>query len=106
VTLNKQGVQADYRYHDRFEDASNFHWQSQNRTTPESPKGQNVIDHEKNGGKVHLFVRKNAKIRGKASPFIYCGPLTYKNHSGSAPMDVKFALETPLSTELLEYFTG
>ncbi len=106
VTLNKQGIQADYRYHDRFEDASNFHWQSQRRTTPESAKGQNIINHERNGGNVHLFVRKNAKTKGKASPFIYCGRLTLKSHSGSAPMDVKFALETPLSAELFEYFKG
>jgi len=106
VTLNKQGIQKDYRYHDRFEDAQSFHWQSQNKTTPESKRGQNVIHHEKNGGKVHLFVRKNSKVRGKAAPFIYCGRLTYKSHSGSAPMDVKFQMETALSEELNSYFAG
>jgi len=106
VTLNKQGKEKDYRYHDRFEDNSNFHWQSQRSTKPKSARGQNVINHKMNGGNIHLFVRKNAKIKSKAAPFIYCGRLTYKSHSGSEPMDVKFVLETPLSVELFEYFKG
>ena len=71
-----------------------------------SNKGNNLINHEANGGNIHLFVRKRAKIKGRAAPFIFCGKLIYKSHSGSAPMDVKFRMETPLSPALLTYFKG
>jgi hypothetical protein len=40
VNLSKQQAESDYQYHDYFTDKSHFHWQSQNKTTPQSDKGQ------------------------------------------------------------------
>lgn len=106
VTLNKQGADKDYKYHDYFIDNSHFHWQSQNRTSPENEKGQKVIRHISNQSDIHLFVRKHPKISGKGAPFYYCGKLIYISHSGSAPMDVDFELESPLPKALFEMFVG
>ncbi len=106
VNLSKQGAEDDYQYHDYFVDPLHFHWQSQNRTTPESGQGQRVINHAELGSKMHLFVRKFAKVRGKGAPFMYCGAMIYLEHSGSAPMDVDFRLEHKLPDELYEYFSN
>jgi superfamily II DNA or RNA helicase/HKD family nuclease len=104
VTLNKQGVDADYRYHDYFVDDANFHWQSQNRTTPVNDKGLGIIEANERPGSLYLFVRKFPKIKGKGAPFTFCGRLKYLEHKGSAPMDVDFEMESPLSEGLYEFF--
>lgn len=88
VTLNKQGKAEDHRYLDRWVDEHTFQWSSQNTTTPESKRGREVIEHEKRGITLHLFVREMKLSGGKAAPFIYCGKSRYKTHSGSAPMSV------------------
>ena len=104
VTLNKQGSQQQYQYHDYFIDNRHFHWQSQNSTKPESGKGKGIISHEKDGSDVHLFVRKN-KLEGKtAAPFIYCGKVIYQKHTGSKPMSVEWELEELLTDQLFELF--
>ena len=104
VTLSKKGKETEYSYHDYFIDSDTFHWQSQNKTTPESKKGQGIINHQANGSHIHLFIRKNATIKGKSAPFYYVGKLIYVSHQGSAPMDVTYKLEQSLPNELVEYF--
>jgi len=88
VTLNKQGKAEDQRYLDHWIDDNTFHWQSQNVTTPESKRGREIIDHEKLGITLHLFVRDTKLAGGKAAPFVYHGPVRYQSHSGSGPMSV------------------
>ena len=93
VTLSKQGKADEHRYADYWIDAETFHWQSQNATTPSSKRGKDIIEHEKTGHRIHLFVRENKLAAGKASPFVYFGPVRYHSHQGSAPMSVIFKLE-------------
>lgn len=88
VTLNKQGKAEDQRYIDHWIDEHHFHWQSQNATTPISKRGQEIIEHEKLGLAVHLFVRDHKLQAGKAAPFVYFGKARYQSHKGSAPMSV------------------
>jgi len=104
VTLNKQGIAQEHQYHDYFIDEKTFHWQSQNRTSPDNKKGRAICHAERDGHSVHLFVRKNKLEKGKGAPFIYCGKLIYKSHEGREPMNVTWHLESSLGTELLQYF--
>ncbi|WP_339379892.1 DUF3427 domain-containing protein [Azoarcus taiwanensis] len=71
VTLNKQGKAEDHRYLDHWIDDHTFHWQSQNATTPASKRGREIIEHEKLGLSIHLFVRETKLAGGKAAPFQY-----------------------------------
>jgi Domain of unknown function (DUF3427)/Peptidase S24-like len=93
VTLNKQGKSAEHRYVDRWIDEHTFQWESQNKTSPESSKGRGLIDHQKNGWRIHLFVRDGKLNSGKAAPFVYEGPVRYVQHEGSEPMRVTFKLD-------------
>lgn len=104
VNLSKQGADPQHRYHDYFEDQTTFHWQTQNRAQPDNKWGLAVINHMKNLSQIHLFVRKHKMIKGKASPFHYCGKVTYQDHRDGGPMNVDFKLENPLSAELFDYF--
>lgn len=88
VTLNKQGKSADHRYLDCWLDDHTFKWSSQNSATPENKRGREIIEHEKLGITLHLFVRETKLSGGKAAPFKYCGKARYKTHEGSAPMSV------------------
>ena len=88
VTINKQGKSEDHRYLDHWIDETTFHWQTQNATTPENLRGQEIINHEKLGISLHLFVRDHKLEGGKAAPFVYEGRVRYRSHSGSAPMSV------------------
>lgn len=92
ITLNKQGKSEDHKYLDHWIDDHTFHWQSQNATTPESSKGRSIIDHQKNGWHIHLFVRDTKLSQGTAAPFVYHGQVNYVRHEGSAPMSVTLAL--------------
>ncbi|WP_440996045.1 DUF3427 domain-containing protein [Arhodomonas sp. SL1] len=92
VTLNKQGKDANHRYHDYFIDEHTFHWQSQNNTTPQSKRGREIIEHEQRGIPVHLFVRDARLSGGKAAPFTYYGRMRYLRHQGSGPMSVAWEM--------------
>ena len=102
VTLNKQGQQQTHKYHDYFIDDRTFHWQSQRSTKPSSKRGRGVVEHKQQNSRLHLFIRKNKLIAGKAAPYIYCGVVNYLSHTGSEPMSVKFALEEPLPAEVFD----
>jgi superfamily II DNA or RNA helicase/HKD family nuclease/SOS-response transcriptional repressor LexA len=102
VTLNKQGKAAEHQYHDYFIDQQRFHWQSQNSTTVIGAKGRAIVNQMANQSLVHLFVRKNKLQAGKAAPFIYCGTVSYLEHSGEKPMSVQWRVDQALSDELFE----
>ncbi|EPJ47579.1 MAG: helicase-like protein [Osedax symbiont Rs1] len=106
VTLNKQGKIADHQYHDYFEDAETFHWQSQNMTAPLGSRGQRLINHQTNGSKLQLFVRKNKLEAKKGAPFYYCGTVNYVSHEGEKPMSVLTTLDYALSDYLKLEFVG
>lgn len=92
VTLNKQGKADQHRYHDYWIDANTFHWQSQNATTPTSKRGQELIQHEISGIRIHLFVRETKLQGGKGAPFVYVGKVRHPSQEGSRPMSVIFSL--------------
>lgn len=92
VTINKQGKAKDHRYLDHWINDRTFHWQSQNSTSPTSKKGRDVIEQEKNGVAIHLFVRESKLENGKGAPFVYQGKVSYQSHTGSRPMSVVFSL--------------
>jgi hypothetical protein len=92
VTLNKQGKGSEHQYHDYFIDDKHFHWQSQNSTSPSNKRGSEIIEHQKLGSRVYLFVRES-KLRGKtASPFMCCGEVEYVKHENEKPMNITWKL--------------
>ncbi len=92
VTLDKAGKANALKFHDYFSGTTHFHWQSQNSTAPTNKRGQQIINHEKEGAKVYLFVREHKLLGNKAAPFVYYGNVIYESHTGEKPMNVTWRL--------------
>jgi hypothetical protein len=96
VTLDKSEgrFSPSTMYHDYFVNSEIFHWQSQNATTPESPKGQSYINQQQLKKSILLFIReKNTDEEGITMGFVFCGKLNYVSHEGSRPMNIIWRLE-------------
>ncbi|MCP4477407.1 MAG: DUF3427 domain-containing protein, partial [Planctomycetaceae bacterium] len=102
VTLDKKQHEERHQYNDFFESPSIFKWQSQNRTRQESKHGQIISRHKELGIEVRLFIRKQAKIKSKASPFIYCGEVDFVEWEGEKPISVTWKLRQAVPETLFE----
>jgi len=95
VTLNKS--EKDYLESTMYDDyAINdqlFHWQSQSRTSIESPTGQRYINHRNTGNTILLFVRESKRENGKTSPYYFLGKASYVKHNGSRPINIIWKLD-------------
>jgi hypothetical protein len=100
VTLNKGTHPEAHRYQDRLLGPDLFQWQSQNRTTQKSKHGQLLQHHADTGVRVHLFIRKDSKIAGRAAPFLYCGRLKFVDWEGEKPITVRWTLPEAVPQQL------
>lgn len=100
VTLEKERMQEEHRYADRFLSPSEFHWQSQNRTTQTGKHGRLLKEHKALGIEIHLFARRAGLLDGKAAPFVYCGQLDFDRWEGDRPITVWWTLRSPLPPRL------
>lgn len=103
VTFEKS--EKDYSPSTLFEDYAIteklFHWQSQNKTSPESPVGVSYINHMKLKKTLLLFVReKNKDTFGFTCPYYFLGPVHYNSHSGARPMNIIWDLKIEMPAHL------
>ncbi|EOR92906.1 helicase [Arcticibacter svalbardensis MN12-7] len=71
-----------------------FHWQSQNATAPESPKGQSYIEHLKKKKTILLFVREQNKDEYTATmSYVFLGKADFINSTGARPMNIEWRLK-------------
>ena len=102
ITLNKvekhfspSTMYEDYAINDEL-----FNWQSQSRTSDESPTGVRYINHRNTNNKILLFVRENSKEEGITSPYIYLGPADIVSHRGSKPITIVWKLKNKLPARI------
>jgi hypothetical protein len=103
VTLNKsdKDFSPSTQYDDYAISETIFHWQSQNRTTPESKVGISYIQQDQTGKILLLFVREEKKDQyGFTSPYYFLGPVSYISHKGSRPMSINWELKEPIPAYL------
>jgi hypothetical protein len=101
TTLDKAGHGSEFQYKDHFVSATEFEWQSQNRTTQASADGQDIRRHVERGIPVHLFVRAQKKLpRGGSAPFVYCGDVAFESWRGERPITVRWRLPEPVPERL------
>ncbi|WP_299985676.1 DEAD/DEAH box helicase [uncultured Pontibacter sp.] len=99
VTLNKsdKDFSPSTQYEDYAISEKIFHWQSQNKTAPESPIGISYIKHREINKNLLLFVREEKKDNhGFTSPYYFLGPVDYISHKGSKPMSINWELQEPM----------
>lgn len=99
--VNLQKTEEDFSpttmYDDYAINETLFHWQSQNRTSPDSLTGQSYIQQEANGKEILLFIREAPKTYYKCTQgYVFIGSARYVSHEGSKPMSVKWELKSPI----------
>ncbi|WP_411814736.1 DUF3427 domain-containing protein [Paenilisteria weihenstephanensis] len=100
VNMEKEGVEKHLEYNDYFIDQNMFHWQSQNKTSYTSSRGEKLIHHQKLGIQVKLFVRRKAKVDDVTEPFIYLGEVNYISNDKNKPMSVIWRFHQPVPKQL------
>ena len=99
VTLNKS--EKDFSPTTLYEDyaisETIFHWQSQNRTSPDTPVGQSYIRQKEFGKSILLFTRDVKRDRyGATSPYVFLGPVDFQSSEGERPMSIHWELREPM----------
>jgi superfamily II DNA or RNA helicase len=78
-----------------------FHWQSQNKTSPNTPKGKSYINHLADDKIILLFVRERAKDEfGNTMGYVFLGKINYEEFYGSKPMSITWRLDEPIPNYL------
>ncbi len=85
----------DYAINDKL-----FNWQSQSRTSIDSPTGQRYVNHMNTNNNILLFVRENKREDGITSPYIYLGPADIVSYSGSKPINIVWKLKNTLPASI------
>lgn len=103
ITLNKsdKDFSPSTLYEDYAINENLFHWQSQSKTSVESPTGQRYINHLKTENKIALFVREYKLRDGLTSPFTYLGTCEYRSHSGNKPISFIWELHEEIPSRMI-----
>lgn len=96
LTKTEKRFSPTTRYRDYAISRSLFHWESQSRTTADSPTGQRYQHHTTQGTAVMVFVRLNPEDRA----FYFLGPASYLSHQAEMPMQITWKLTYPLPADL------
>lgn len=99
VTLKKS--EKEYSpttlYDDYAISESLFHWQSQNRASPENTSGKSYIQQGDNGKNILLFVREqNDDEYGNTIAYAFLGSADFVKTEGAKPMNIEWKLQEPM----------
>ena len=103
ITLNKsdKDFSPSTLYEDYAINEKLFHWQTQSRTSVESPTAQRYINHRATNNKIALFVREYKERDGLTSPFTYLGTCEYKSYTGNKPISFVWELHEEIPAKLI-----
>lgn len=74
-----------------------FHWQSQNATAPDSPKGLTYVQQQELDKKILIFVREqNEDEYGLTMSYVFLGLADFQKTSGAKPMNIEWKLKEPM----------
>ena len=89
-------------YKDYAISTSEFAWDSQSATAPESPMGQLFQHHEEQGRRIVLFARQARENALGSSPYMCLGTVKYLSHEGSKPMHIRWSLDRPMPAAMFQ----
>ncbi len=98
ITLNKseKDFSPSTMYKDYPINRYLFHWESQSAKKISHPEAQDMINHQRLGIGIHLFIRLNKQIGKTIQLFQYMGKATYVEHKGESPIAFVWRLDHPM----------
>lgn len=102
INLHKgEDIKETINYMDKFIDNETLQWQTQNKTSQESPVGKDFINDLNIPGVWNLFVRKTKdKINGVTPKFIYIGTGYPTDFTGNRPITFTIKLDRPVDPSI------
>lgn len=101
--IKDREIGSNTNYNDFAQSSGKFHWETQNKVSPESSTGQKYIEQTQT---MLLFVRKQAKAADnptRTMGYVYLGEVKLESYSGSRPMQIVWLLKDPMPGEVYEY---
>lgn len=101
--IKDREIGSNTNYNDFAQSSYKFHWETQNKVSPESLTGQKYIRQTQT---MLLFVRKQAKAADnptRTMGYVYLGEVKLESYSGSRPMQIVWLLKDPMPGEVYEY---
>lgn len=101
--IKDREIGSNTNYNDFAQSSCKFHWETQNKVSPESLTGQKYIRQTQT---MLLFVRKQAKAADnptRTMGYVYLGEVKLESYSGSRPMQIVWLLKDPMPGEVYEY---
>ena len=101
--IKDREIGSNTNYNDFAQSSGKFHWETQNKVSPESPTGKKYIRQTQT---MLLFVRKQAKAAdnpARTMGYVYLGEVKLESYSGSRPMQIVWRLKAPMPGEVYEY---
>ncbi len=93
ITMEKdKSLDEHLKYDNYFDNQNVVQWISQSKTSHNSKIGKMFVEHEKQGIKIHIFIRREREIQGETQDFIYLGEAKYSESHGDKPMYLKWQL--------------
>ena len=112
VTYEKdEDISESTKYEDRFISKDTFSWMTRSRVKLESKEPQTIINYEKNGLEIHLFIKKSDDegkdfyYMGRTTPFAWIETTIKDNNGNDLPIvNFKYKLQTELKDDFYSYF--
>jgi len=102
IEKNEKHHSSTAMYQDYLISPHLFHWESQNRTKPDSIPGRRHTDHENLGVTPLLFLRPAKKTTsGLTVPYQFLGPMSYQSHEGEQPMRITWKMQYPIPADIV-----
>ena len=105
ITIEKDNYFKAASYNNAFLSRDTFTYSSKPSMSSDKGDGYRLVHNEKEGVKLHIFVRKFAQVDKKTQNFIYLGLANTIKYENEKPIDTVLKLEQPLSNSLYEEFT-
>ena len=106
VDLHKgENVQESINYKDKLLSPALMQWQTQNKTTPSSEIGKDLIDNVSRNIKLHMFLRKTKQIGNQKLNYIYIGEVEAISYDGEKPITIQMRLVDTLPKHIYDDLT-
>ncbi len=106
VDLHKgENVQESINYKDKLLSESLMQWETQNKTTPYSETGKDLIDNISRNIKLHMFLRKAKQIGNQKLDYMYIGEVDSLSYEGEKPITIQMRLVDALPKHIYDDLT-
>ena len=105
INIEKDKFSKSTNYSNTFLSKDRFTYQSKPSMSQDKGDGERLIENQKYGVNLHIFMRKFVQVDKRTQDFIYLGIANSVKYSGNKPISLELKLDIPLEDKLFEEFT-